>query len=610
MRKYHPIKDYAAIGDCRSIGLISKEGSLDWLCWPRFDSPSVFGALLDRDRGGQFRVSPRERFTSSRRYLKDTNVLETTFRTDTGTLRLSDCMPMAGARENAAEVMPEHEVLRLAECVDGRVEVEILCDPRPGYGSSIPKPLDRGRTGFQFDLGVDLYTLRSTIALSPSAESPGVRGRCVLTQGQSLCCTLSSAHGSPAVIPALDDAAWTRLAATVAWWENWIGHCPYDGPFREAVLRSMLALKMLIFSPSGAVIAAGTTSLPEQAGGALNWDYRFCWLRDSAMTLRALLGLGYRSEGEAFFSWLVHATRLTQPELQVVYDVYGETRLEERTLDGLEGYNGALPVRVGNAAREQLQLDVYGEVMRAASEYVRHEGRLDRTMQRMLRGIGRVVARRWQEPDNGIWEIRGEPRHHTFSKAMCWIALDRLLSLYAEGHIEMRYKNVRELTQMRDEIRTAIEANGYSSATGSYVSVFGGETIDASLLVLALYGYVDPSAPRMLETHQRIVRLLSRNGLLYRYGADFAGQPDLREAAFGICSFWQVSYLARCGRTAEATDLFAHILTFANDVGLFAEEIQPDTGEAVGNYPQAFTHVGLIDAALSLQEAAEERKAA
>ena len=566
MPSYPPIKDYAAIGDCGSIALISKAGSLDWLCWPRFDSPSLFGALLDSARGGRFRICPAVPFETTRRYIDNTNVLETRFRTDTGIVRLVDLMPLSEGKDHGGELAPEHEVLRFAECVEGRVEVSVTCDPRPAYASVVPVPIDRGKLGFQYDLGTDLYTLRSTVPLSSFSERSGLEGRAVLRRGQSFFCSLSAAHGYPAVLPALGPNAEERIAATVRWWRDWIGHCPYEGPFREAVLRSILALKLLIFAPSGAIIAAGTASLPEEPGGGLNWDYRFCWIRDSAMTLRALLGLGYRDEGEAFFSWMIHATRLTQPELQVVYDVYGESRLAERELDAFEGYGGARPVRIGNAAQQQVQLDVYGEVMRAAGEFVRRGGKLDRSMQRMLKGIGSIVMRRWQEPDHGIWQIRGMQRHHTFSKAMCWIALNELLALARGGHLPLRDGAARGLAGTRERIGAAIERRGYNESIESYVSVFDSDIVDASLLILPLYGYCDPSGDRMQKTHARIRKKLGRNGLLYRYRGDFSGQPDLKEGAFGICSFWDVSFLARTGQQGEAAGLLSHLLTFGNDV--------------------------------------------
>ena len=610
MAGYPPIKDYAAIGDCRSLALIAKDGSCDWMCWPRFDSPSVFGALLDRAKGGRFRIGPARRFTVARRYLDSSNVLETRFTTETGVLSLIDCMPLS-MQYRQKTLAPEHELLRMAQCIEGQVEIGIECDPRPGYGSVVPKPLDRGPLGMQFEHGADLYTLRSGIPLLPQPGRSGLHGHALLRSGERVFCSFSSAHATPAVIPTIDDSAGKRIAETVAWWKDWIGHCPYQGPFQEAVLRSMLVLKLLIFAPSGAIIAAGTSSLPEEPAGALNWDYRFCWLRDSAMTLRALFGLGYRAEGEAFFSWLIHATRLTQPELQVLYDVYGESRVREQELDRWEGYAGARPVRIGNAAHEQLQLDVYGEVMRAAAEYLRHGGRLDRSMERVLKGIGSVVLRRWREPDEGIWEIRGKRRLHTYSKAMCWVAVNELLAMQTRGHIQIRNRDLRELEAARNRIRDEIESRGYDRDLKSYVSVFDTTIVDASLLIPALYGYCDPTADRMKSTNDRILEHLGSKGLLYRYGKDFiGGARDLREGAFGICSFWEVSFLARSGRVREAEERMSRILTYANDLGLFAEEIDPGTGEALGNFPQAFTHVGLIDAALSLSEAARDQKAA
>ncbi len=600
---YPPIDDYALIGDCRSAGLVSRDGSLDWLCLPRFDSPSIFAAVLDAENGGRFLVRPVGEFRAERRYLANTNVLETVFRTPTGACVLRDLMSVSSEEDKRAYLTPEHEVLRELEGLEGEVEVEILYDPRPDYGRVRPLLEQRGALGLRCEVDGTSLTLRSELPLELTDGDRCARGSARIRSGERRYLSLTYSAEAPAVVPLLGEAARGRIERTVRWWQEWANRCAYEGPYRDAVVRSALALKLMTYAPSGALVAAPTTSLPEAIGGVRNWDYRYCWLRDASFTLRALFALAYREEAEAYIGWLLHATRLTWPELHVLYDVFGEAKLPERELGHLEGYAGSRPVRIGNDAHDQLQLDVYGEVINGAARFLDRGGRFDRDTSRMLNDLGRTVCRRWREPDEGIWEGRSGRFHNTHSKVLCWVALDRLIEMHEAGYLEV---SVELFRANRAEIRKKIEAHGYNERIGSYTRTFDGEEMDASLFTLPLYGYIEGKHPRMRSTCARIHEKLARDELVYRYetGTDDGLPPG--EGAFGICSFWAVECVAQGGNVGAATQTFEQLLAYANDVGLFAEEIDPDTGAALGNFPQAFTHIGLINAALTLAEYRDE----
>jgi GH15 family glucan-1,4-alpha-glucosidase len=600
--RYPAIGDYALIGDSRSAALVSRDGSIDWLCLPRFDSPSIFAALLDANHGGRFRIQPAGSFRSERRYLPDTNVLETTFHTPTGTVVLRDLMPVASEEDKRGELLPEHEILREVEGIAGEVDLEVFYAPRPNYGDARPALRQRGEFGLWCDASHAELVLRSELPLELTDDGHAARGVVNIRAGDRHALSFSYAESGPAVIAPLGDAARDRISRTIRWWRDWASRCAYDGPSREAVVRSALALKLMTYAPSGAVVAAPTTSLPERIGGERNWDYRYCWLRDASFTLRALFDLGYDEEAIAFLNWMLHTTRLTRPELQVVYDVYGKAKLPERTLPHLEGYAGSRPVRVGNDAHGQLQLDVYGEVLDAVHRFAQRGGRLDRDTQRLLAGMGDTVRTRWREPDEGIWEGRSGRSHHTHSKVLCWVALDRLVRMHDAGWVAVE---VDALRTECDAIRREIEQRAWNAQLGAYTRVFDGEDLDASLLTMPSYGYVDGDDPRMRPTCTRIRARLGRDSLIYRSLDPDDGLPP-GEGAFGICSFWAVECLARGGEVATATEAFERLLGYANDVGLYAEEIDPDTGMALGNFPQAFTHVGLINAALQLASARGE----
>ena len=584
---YTPIAGYGVIGDGRTAALLSREGSIDWWCVPRLDGPAVFAALLDRERGGRFAVRPTAPFSTRRRYLPDTNVLETTFTTDAGAVRVVDFMPVRAERDKSQELRPEREILRRVEGVSGEVELEVVCDPRPDYARRTPRPRERGGLGVFWSTGREVLVLRSEIPLD---------GGATVRAGDVRWVSVAYTDADPAVLSVFGEVAERKLEATVAWWREWCARCRYDGPFKSAVVRSALTIKLLAYSPSGAIVAAPTTSLPEDPGGVRNWDYRFCWLRDSSLTIQALVDLGYAEEGTAFLSWILHATRRGS-RLRVLYDLHGRRGRSERTLEHLEGYAGSRPVRIGNAAQDQLQLDVYGEVADAVAEYVRRGGHLDNGARRLLERLGRRVCELWRRPDQSIWEIRDEPRHHTYSRVMCWVALDRLLELHERGEIEVdavRFRREREL------IRREVETRGWSSRVRSYVATLDGDDVDASLLLLQRYGYGRSDDPRIRATCARVHERLSDGPLLYRYlGSD--GLPG-EEGAFGIASFWGVECRARNDDVDRAAQSFESILGYANDLGLFAEEIDPGTGEHLGNFPQGFTHVGLVDAALTIAE--------
>ena len=589
------IDDYALIGDCRTAALVSRTGSIDWLCLPNFSSPSVFARLLD-PAGGCFSICPRDPFTVTRRYVEGAAVLETIFETKHGVVRLLDALSVL---DGVRSLAPMREVLRVVEGCSGQVAMTAAIDLRPNYARLCPNLRKRYGTGWAYTWGNEILTVGSDVSLAAEGRvltatfvaSPGTRHRFALGYNQ----------GEPATVPPPGSGIEDSLRQTLSWWQAWINRCTYEGAHREEVRRSALVLKLLTFALSGAVLAAPTTSLPEWIGSNRNWDYRYCWLRDAGLTVQALLGVGFPDDASDFLGWLLHATRLTWPQLQVVYDVYGRQSLKESELTHLAGYRGSRPVRIGNAAYGQCQLDIYGQVIMAAERFVAAGGRLDETEGRMLRGLGRTVCKQWRLPDSSMWEIRGLGRQYTFSKVMCWVALDHLLKLGEQGDISLG-SHAADFRRERDAIRQEIETRGFNQALGSYTSELDGNLVESSLLQIGILGYRDPNDPRITGTLNLVLQRLSRNGLLYRYETGYDGMPA-HEGAFGICSFWPIELLAMRGEVSRAEKLLDHACSFANDVGLFAEEIVPEDGSALGNFPQAFTHVGLINAALAVERA-------
>jgi GH15 family glucan-1,4-alpha-glucosidase len=602
---YPAIEDYGIIGDCRTAALISRHGSIDWLCLPHFSGPAVFSAMLDQRIGGRFSIGPAaaddddedDSAEVSRRYVGATNVLETTFRSPDGTFRITDCMPVLSGPEWEALLGPQRELLRIVDCDSGEAAVDVIYQPRPDFARAQPRLESRGALGWACPFGNDQLSLHADAELTASDDHRTLRARLRLRAGQRHYFSLTYVAHDMAVVAPLGDPARRRLQATLEWWEGWAARCTYAGPYRDPVIRSLLTLKLLTFQLSGAVIAAPTASLPEHIGGVRNWDYRFCWLRDAALTFAAFADMGYAAEGNAFIGWLLHATRLTLPELQVLYDVYGETHLPELELDHLEGYRGSRPVRVGNGACDQFQLDTYGALVLAVHDYVERGGRLEAADVRVLVRMGRYVCDHWQRPDKGIWELRGEPRHNTHSKLMCWVALDRLVKLCEKGRLKAPVERFR---LERDRIAHAIHTEGFSAEAGTFTGAFGMDYVEAGLLLLGVYGLVELDDERMVETCYRIERELGSDGLLYRHGEGLDGLPP-GEGAFIICSFWMTEYLAVLGQLDQATAHFERLLAIANDVGLLAEEADPRDGSALGNFPQAYSHVGLIRAAALLE---------
>jgi GH15 family glucan-1,4-alpha-glucosidase len=589
---YAPIRDYAAIGDGRTAALVSLDGSIDWLPLPDIDSPTVFAALLDARRGGRFALAPELPYETRRRYLPETNVLETTFVTGRGVVRVTDAMTLPDGG-----LPPFREVCRRVEGLSGAVPMRWSVEPRFGY-AAWPTRTGRRRGVPVVTAGSDALAACSWGAGDPEVTARSIGGGFEAGPGSPALLALAAAHQEPLVLPTRQEVE-ARLEITRTAWGRWAGRRHYEGPWRDAVVRSALALRLLVHAPSGAIAAAATTSLPEAIGGERNWDYRYCWVRDAAFALDALIALRCRTEAESFFWWLLQASQLTHPRLKVLYRMDGGARAPEQTL-ALEGYRSSYPVRVGNAAVDQAQLDIYGDLLQTAWLYAGAEGQMDADVGRRLEEIADLVSSIWRHPDRGIWEVRSEPTHFTQSKMMCWIALDRALRLAEQGMIHGR--NSARWIEEREAIAVFIETQCWSADKGSYVRSAGAEDLDASLLLGALFGYRPRDPERMRSTVDAVRRELGHGPFVYRY----TGQDGLsgKEGAFLACSFWLAEALARWGRVDEAASLMDELVGLSNDVGLYAEEIDPSTRDFLGNFPQALTHLSLVRAALAIGEEA------
>jgi GH15 family glucan-1,4-alpha-glucosidase len=585
-----PISDYGLIGDMRTAALVGLNGAIDWCCLPRFDSGSVFAALLDPERGGTWAIRPQEEWTSTQRYLPRTNILETTFRTASGVAVLTDFMPVD---EDGRPSGAHPEIHRQLRCTRGRVPMTMSFMPRFEYGARTTR-LEVLRTGlFATDRTDQVLTLSSAKPYDWTVEQSTATARFVLEKGEERWLVLR--YDDDDVHPADRYESARKLDITAAFWARWAAGVRYSGPFRNMVKRSALVLKLLTHAETGAIIAAPTTSLPETIGGLRNWDYRFVWLRDAAFTLAALDAVGHRREADAFMRFLKKVCRHEGGgHLQIMYGIDGRRDLVERQLDHLTGYRGSRPVRVGNGAVGQLQLDVYGEVLETADIWRRNHEMTEGTW-RVLRGLVDWVSRNWQLPDSSIWEVRGEVRHYVFSKVMSWVALDR--GMADELGLESDAAGWRA---QRDALHAEIMERGWSERHQSFTQAYDDDSLDAAALAIPMVRFLPWNHPRVHGTVRAIAReLTSADGeLVYRYRHSDGLEGE--EGAFSICTFWLAQALTMIGERERAERVFRRMLRHANHVGLYSEEIDPLTGEFLGNFPQAFTHIALINCAAAL----------
>jgi GH15 family glucan-1,4-alpha-glucosidase len=582
-----PVEDYALIGDTRTAALVGRSGSIDWLPLPRFDSGACFAAILGEPKHGRWLIAPAtsEIPATRRRYRENTLVLETEFTTPEGRLRLVDCMP-------PDEDIPN--VVRIVEGIEGDVPMRMELVIRFDYGWLVPwvRTVDGVLRAIA---GPEALALRTPVATRGENLTTVAEFR--VRAGERVPFVLSWHSSVEPPPPELDATA--AVAAAEAWWRSWVGRCTYEGPWRDEVIRSLITLKALTYSPTGGIVAAPTTSLPEHIGGVRNWDYRYCWLRDATFTLYALLVAGFHEEACAWRDWLVRAAAGAPDQLQIMYGVAGEHRIPELTLDWLPGYAGSAPVRVGNAAVQQLQLDVYGEVMDVLHQARRFGLPPDRFSWEVQRKLLEFLESSWQKRDAGIWEVRGPRQHFTHSKVMAWLAFDRAVkavrSFGAPGPAE-------RWSRLRDEIHAEICSKGYDAGKRAFVQAYGSKKLDASLLMIPLVGFLPAQDERVVGTIRAIERELTVDGWVRRYDADQDSGDGLPpgEGAFLLCSFWLADNYALTGRMDDARALFERLLSVRNDVGLLSEEYDPIARRQLGNFPQAFSHVGLVNTAFNL----------
>jgi GH15 family glucan-1,4-alpha-glucosidase len=605
--RYRPIADYAVIGDTQTAALVSPDGSIDWLCCPRFDSPAMFLRLLDADRGGYCSIQPVGKFDVTRSYVRDSCVLHTRFSTSGGELTVTDFMPVERCDDPGGagkDVDSPHQVVRLVQC-SGDVECRLELKVTPDYAGAPPKIIRRSQ-----HRALVLGARDALHIQMPSACQIDDRGLITanlrMRDGEEFALVLTWSKGDDDVREMLLKDARQSLETTFDYWRNWSNGIDYEGDYRSLVHRSALTLKLLTYEPSGAIIAAPTTSLPEEIGGARNWDYRYTWLRDSSLTLVALMDLGNFGEARDYFHFLHDSLPDNAEDFQVLYRIDGSVEVDERELP-LSGYRDSRPVRIGNGAVGQKQLDIFGELMHCAFLYWLHE---DFTKQGesfvsdfwpLIKTTADYVAQHWRDPGHGIWEMRGPQKDFTHAKGMCWVALDRALKLAKKFGV---HRGLDDWDAQRSEIRHAIETRGFHPRSGAYVQYFDGQSLDAAVLRLPLMGVIDANSDRMRSTIAAIEKRLMNNGLVYRYLQDESddGMPG-NEATFTACAFWLVENYVLQGRVSDAERLFEHTVGFVNDLGLLSEELDPHTGEQLGNFPQGFSHIALINSAVRLAAA-------
>jgi GH15 family glucan-1,4-alpha-glucosidase len=595
MDGYLPIADHGIIGDLHTVALVGANGTIDWYCCPAFDSPSVFAAILDKDKGGHYRIAPLEDdWTSKQLYFPDTNVLITRFFTPGGVGELQAFMPIA----RTGEERHRHRLIRRVVAVRGSVRFRVELQPRFNYGRD-PHEILQHEHGVVFDSPSLCLALQATTPIA--SDDHGVHSEFTLHAGESVTFVLEQVERG--YIPRRYEEEETREAyeRTIDYWRLWLSKSRYRGRWREMVHRSALTLKLLTYQPTGAIVAAPTTSLPERIGGGRNWDYRYTWIRDAAFSLYGLLRLGFTEEAGAFMDWLTarfrEGTDTTGDPLQTMYGIDGRRELPEETLDHFEGYRGSRPVRIGNAASKQLQLDIYGELVDSVYLYnkygrpIYHEAWMDLTR------IVEWVSENWDQADEGIWETRGGRKDFTFSRLMCWVAIERAVRMARQRGLPA---NLVGWMKHRDDIYLQIMDRGWSESRGAFVQHYDTDILDASLLLMPLVKFISPTDPRWLMTLDAITDELVSDSLVHRYDPrEFEDGLEEEEGTFSICSFWYVEALARAGRVDEARLAFEKMLTYANHLGLYSEEIAR-TGELLGNFPQAFTHLALISAAFNL----------
>jgi GH15 family glucan-1,4-alpha-glucosidase len=601
---FRPIADYGLLADCNSAALVDRDGSIAWLCLPRYDSPAVFARILDPE-GGHCQIKPSGAYRSERRYLPGTLVIETTFSSETGSVKLVDAMAFAqGQRHHELGFGAPHLLLRSVEGLVGDVELQLELAPRPEYG--LVKPLFRAtESGGRTFGGPNQVVVSAGVATA--IEDSTLSAKFTVSAGHQVGFALQWVPPEgPAPEPFAPDQVAARIEDTIEAWRSWEAeHDIYEGPHRDLVRLSSRVLKGLTYRPTGAIVAAPTTSLPETVGGERNWDYRYSWIRDSSLTLEALYIGACSDEAEEFISFMTSSAggRASEHSLQIMYGIAGEHDLTERVLPHLRGWRDSAPVRVGNGAWGQTQLDVYGELLNSLYLYREQLGDLHVEIQAFVADLANTAARRWRERGAGMWEMRGEPRHHLSSKVLCWVALDRAIALAPQLGM---HANVEHWTAERDRIRKAILTRGWSEARQAYAQSFDSDELDAAQLLMPIFGFLPATDERMRSTIEAIAADLTEDGLVLRYrnqeGMNADGLTG-EEGTFVICSFWLVSALAKAGAVDRAEQLFDKLVSYANDLGLLAEEIDTASGELLGNFPQAFSHIGLITAAWEIDKA-------